>query len=347
MLGSQDGSYNLDTVLALPFVQKIIADNGNIMELAHPVIRPDKSDNSTNEEIWLLGQPLLRDYLRFVEESVLDGDKASRALLTDEWRAANDYYEELAKTEAGIADTVECRDLDPALRHLAEAVSADARCRKTFDSLPTRFGMVELDKLVVYQIHVTGTFVNALKNRLGSNPDPSSLFRFCLPLETQDAPVHIQKVGSKRYVFRSQSTDFRFQEAILLRPEQIGDYESYGPIAGVVGLAVGFGSNFLNVIHDDDNQRLLLHNGYHRACALRALGITHAPCIIQTVTRRDELDISAHSDVAKSPGYYFNAPRPPLLKDFFDPKIRKVLPTKKMIRMVEVNFDVKEFWLTE
>lgn len=318
-----------------------------IMELAHPGISPGKPDNSTNEEIWLLGQPLLRDYLRFVEESVLDAGKASRVQLTDEWRAANDYYEELATTEANIADKVECKDLDPRLKHLAEAVSADSRYRKTFDSLPTRFGMVELDKLVVYQIHVTGTFVNTLKTRLGTNADPSALFHFCLPLDTPDTPVHIQKVGSKRYVFRSESTDFRFQEPILLSPAQIHNYESYGPIAGAVGLAVGFGSNFLNVIQDDDSGRLLLHNGYHRACALRALGITHAPCIIQTVTRRDEVDISAHSDVAKSPGYYFNAPRPPLLKDFFDPKIRKVLPVKKMFRMVEVNFEVKEFWLTE
>lgn len=317
------------------------------MELAHPGIRPDKSNPTSHEEIWLLGQPLLRDYLHFVEESVIDGAKVNRAQLTDEWRAANDYYEELAKTEAGIADKVECRDLDPSLHQLAEAVKADSRYRQTFDSLPTRFGMVELDKLVVYQIHITGTFVDGLKNRLGPQPDPASLFHFCLPLDTPEAPVQIQKVGSKRYVFRSESTDFRFQESILLRPEQISGYENYGPMAGMVGLAVGFGSNFLNVIHDGDNNRLLLHNGYHRACALRALGITHAPCIIQTVTRRDELDISAHSDVAKSPGYYFNSPRPPLLKDYFDPKIRKVLPVKKMVRMVEVNFDVKEFWVNE
>lgn len=317
-------------------------------ELAHQGNRPDLPNYTPNEEIWLLGQPLLRDYLHFVEESVVGGVNADRTLLIDEWRAANDYYQELEKTEAGIADQVECRDLDPSLLPLAETVSADARYRETFDSLPTRFGMVELDKLVVYQIHVTGTFVESLKTRLGANPyPPSNLFRFCLPLDTPDTPVQIQRVGSKRYVFHSESTDFRFQKAMLLRPEQISDYQSYGPIAGVVGLSVGFGSNFLNVIHDDDNQRLLLHNGYHRACALRASGITHAPCIIQTVTRRDELDISAHSDVAKSPGYYFNAPRPPLLKDFFDPKIRKVLPIKKMMRMVEVNFEVKEFWLPE
>jgi hypothetical protein len=317
------------------------------MELRDPGAPDNYSGLVRREEIWLLGQPLLRDYLDFVEDSVLGGSDISRVPLTDEWRAANDYYEKLATSEANIADMVQCDVLDPSLYPLAEAVMADSRYRHTFDSLPTRFAMVELDKLVVYQIHVTGSFTQALKHRLQENPDLTALFRFCLPLEKPDAPIQIQRVESKRYVFRSESTDFRFQESILLRPDQINGYENYGPIAGVAGVAVGFGSNFLNVIQDDDSGRLLLHNGYHRACALRAMGIKYAPCIIQTVTRRDELDISAASIVAKSPGYYFNAPRPPLLKDYFDPRIRKLLPIKKMIRMVEVNFEVKEFWLPE
>jgi hypothetical protein len=318
-----------------------------MMELAHPGLRVEPPDQAVNEEIWLLGQPLLRRYLDFVEESVVGGRDMNRALLTDEWRAANDYYETLSKSEAGIADTVTCRDLEPKLHPLADRVRADSRYQHTFRSLPTRFGMVELDKLVVYQIHITGSFAQTIKQRLSPKPDIKSLFLFCLPLEKPAVPVHAQQVGTKRFVFRSESTDFRFQESVLLKPEQLNGYENYGPIAGVAGVSVGFGSNFLNVIQDDDSQRMLLHNGYHRACALRSMGITHAPCIIQTVTRRDELDICADSDVAKSPGYYFNAPRPPLLKDYFDPKIRKVLSVKKMIRMIEVNFDVKEYWLPE
>jgi hypothetical protein len=91
-------------------------------------------------------------------------------------------------------------------------------------------------------------------------------------------------------------------------------------VARAVGLVVGFSTNFFNVVRDD--KRLLLHNGYHRACALRALGITHVPCVIQTVTRRDELDLIAKDNVAEDPAFYFAACRPPLLKDFFDPRIR-------------------------
>jgi hypothetical protein len=90
-------------------------------------------------------------------------------------------------------------------------------------------------------------------------------------------------------------------------------------------------------------KRLLLHNGYHRACALRAMGITHAPCIVQTVTRPDELDLTAKAAVTEDPAFYFGTARPPVLKDFFDPKIRKKLPVHKQVRMIEVNFEVRDY----
>ncbi len=301
----------------------------------------EDEERATREEIWLLGQPPLRRYLSFVEDLAVGGASADKAKLVDEWRTANDYYHELEEREAGIADQAEHRALDPSLAHLVDEVLADPRFTHTFDSLPTCFGMVELDKLVVYQPYVTRDFVEALKSRLGPTPDPVTLFRFCLPLGPPETPVRIRRMGSRRYVFSSESTDFRFHDPVLLRPEQVRDFNSFGPIAGIVGLVVGFGSNFLNVIRAD--HRLLLHNGYHRACALRALGITHAPCIIQTVTRRDELDLTAKREVVEDPGFYFRAARPPLLKDFFDPRIRKVLQTYKMMKTIEVNFEVRDF----
>jgi hypothetical protein len=148
-------------------------------------------------------------------------------------------------------------------------------------------------------------------------------------------------MGTRRYTFVSESTDFRSHEPALLRADQITGYESFGPISAVVGLVVGFGSNFLSVIRSDG--RMMLHNGYHRACALRAAGVTHAPAVIQTVTRRDELALVATQAVIDEPGFYFAAKRPPLIKDFFDPRIRKVLPVRRMEKLIEVSFEVKEY----
>lgn len=312
------------------------------------VIDPSTAERTAavREEVWLLGQPSLGSFLKFVRDKVVGGDAMAPRMLADEWRAANDYYYELEETEAGIADGIECRPLDPDLAPLADAVMADSGFRRSYDALPTTFGMVELDRLVVFQPHVTRQFVDALKARLGGPPDPATLFRTCLPVERHDPPIKMQRMGSRRYLMSSESADLRFHEAALLGADQVRDYAAYGPIGGVLGLVVGFGSNFLNVVRDE-NKRMLLHNGYHRAMALRELGVTHVPCIIQTVTRRDELAVAANSSIAQSPFFYFGSKRPPLLKDFFDPRIRKVLPVKRMRRVVEVQFEVREFEVAE
>lgn len=305
------------------------------------LLRPDPG--GTLDEIRLLGQPSLNKYLRYVEESVVDGAAFDRRALVDEWRQANAYYQALEETELGIADEIEVRDLDPALAPLAAEVAADPRYRHAFDTLPTAFAMVELDKLALFQIWVTRQFTDRLQARLGPAPDPATLFRFCQPPAVTEAPVKIRQVGSNRYVFMSESTDFRPHRSILLRPDQVRDHETCGPVSGIAGFVVGFGSNFLTAIRQGEDGRVLLHNGYHRAYALRAQGVTHAPCVVQTVRSRDELQVVASEKVVADPDFYFASARPPLLKDFFDPKIRKVHRVHRTVKIIEVAFEVREY----
>ena len=292
-------------------------------------------------ELWLLGQPPLRDYLDFVRDSVVGGDAMDQRALCDEWRVANDRYYDLERSEAGYVDAAECLELPAAMRPLADELARHPHFRHTSDYLPATFGMVELDRLIVYQPHVTLPFVETLQARLAPAPDAEGLFRFCQPLERRDPPVTVRRLGDRRYQFTSASTDFRFHEAALLRPEQITGLDSFGPVSAVVGLAVGFGSNFLSVVRSD--KRMLLHNGYHRACALRAAGITHAPAVIRTVTRRDELALVASQPVVDDPAFYFAAKRPPLLKDFSDPELTKVLQVRRMEKLIEVTFEFNEY----
>jgi hypothetical protein len=293
--------------------------------------------------MWLLGQPPLRKYLDFITGFGAGPHIVDRSPLVQEWSAAAAWYEELARLEPGVADHLDCEPLAPALAPLAEATLASPRFTLSFNTLPSRLAMVELGRLVVCQNHVTRSFVDRLKESLGPDPDPAALFHFCLPPEEGKAPVRIRELGARRYEFRSDSTDFRFHEPVLLKPHQLADHASFGAVAAALGLVVGYSSNFLNAVCDDDSGRLVLHNGYHRACALLELGITHAPCVVQTVTSRDELDLVAKPIVANGPGYFFNAPRPPLLRDFLDPRIRKLLPIRKVSRVIEVAFEVRDY----
>lgn len=291
------------------------------------------------DELWLLGQPPLADYLDVVTRDIA-GPARRRDDIIAQWRKANDHLAELEQAEAGLADRIRCRKLPKDMRPLAQELQQQDFFRDTFDRVQTTIEMVELDRIVVSQRHVTLPFVQERAATLDPAMSGADLFRFCQPLERRDAAVECRRLGRDRYAFLSDSTDLRYHETTVLRPDQISGLRRTGPVAGVVGIVVGHGSNFLSGIRW--GKRIVLHNGYHRATALRMAGITHAPVIIQTVTRKDELDIVAADTVADDPAFYFRANRPPLLKDFFDPRTSIVLPMQRKRKMIEVRYTITE-----
>ena len=295
------------------------------------------------ELIWLLGQPHLTDYLDFVAKKVIGGEAIAPAQLVAEWRAANDHYYDLAEREAGLADSIRCRPLPKALKPLEAEVRAHPWFRQSFNELPTRFEMVELDKLVVSQTHVEHGHHDAIAAGLGD--DLAARFRFCIPTNRELPPVEIRRLGDNRWVFSSPSTDLRSRTPMLLRGEAIAQLGLDGPVAALIGVPVGFGSNFMSAVRS--GKRLVLQNGYHRAFALRSIGVTHAPCIVEEVTRKDELKVGGDDEVNADPEFYFASARPPLLKDYFDPKIAKRLQVRRIETVIEVELRVKSAMATD
>ena len=291
------------------------------------------------ELVRLLGQPHLADYLDLVATKVPGGEAISPRDLADEWRRANDHYHELELSEAGIADHPDCLDPPPAMRPLIDALRRNPYFAKTFDTLPTEVRMVELARLIASQAGITCDFADDLQTRLGTSPDPESLFHFCLPVERPSAPVQVRKLAAGRYMFISDSTDFRFHNPEIIDAAAIAGLTTFGPVSQVLALPVGYGSNYISVIESEG--RLLLQNGYHRCYSLLKAGITHAPAIVQRVTRLDELSIAADEKVCDNPSFYFRAARPPLLKDFLDPRLSKRLTVRKMQTTVEIEFKVR------
>jgi hypothetical protein len=255
--------------------------------------------------------------------------------------AANDHYFALEKSEAGYADGIEMKPLPPSMQKLARRVRADARFKRAFDTLPAKFVMIELAKLVVPQPHVNFDHAERLKRRLADIHDDEGLFHFCQPLDRHEPDVQVRKLDDNRYMFWSLSSDFRYHETTFFKEQDVPGYDPMGPIGSILGLSLGYGSNFLNAIVSDG--RAVLHNGHHRAYALLERGITHAPCIIQKVTRRDELNLVAPRAVREAPAFYYKAPRPPLLKDFLDPRFRLVMDIPTIARVVEISIEIKEF----
>lgn len=142
-------------------------------------------------------------------------------------------------------------------------------------------------------------------------------------------------MAGNSYVFRLPSNDLRFHELKLLSASQIAGYLPMGPVAGVLGLAVGCGANYLQAMYVEN--RLILGNGSNRAYALRDMGIKHIPCVIQHVSRREELSLTGALDVQQHPDLYLVAPRPALREDYFDQQLRKLVAVPRKLCQVKLT----------
>lgn len=300
-----------------------------------PVPRPADEDH-----VFLIGRTSLREYLNFMTTEPVGAEAADRGALAAEWRAAHDRLARLRRAEEDWADDVRPQPLPAALEPLAAGVAADPIFRTAFAVMPTRVALVELDRLVVSQKTIHLAHVRRLRDRLGADPTPEQVFRLCLPSDHPPVDYRVSRVGSDSVVFVSHSDDLRFQESVVLTPNQVTDYRPFGPVAGVVGLVVGFGSGYLNVVSCEG--RLVLNNGYHRAYALRELGASHAPAVVQEVRRADEVGAAGGTAFRRNPDYYVRSPRPPVLKDYFDPELRKVVRLVPTARHVRVRFTIEE-----
>ena len=290
------------------------------------------------ENLYLIGRPKLKEFLRYVAGHAVN--PPGQGTLTAEWNAANEVVRALENEEAGLADDPAMSSLGPEYEPLLIELLKDPLVRHGFNTVPTDVAMVELDRLVVYQKHIDLTFARRLETELGPAPSREQVFRACLPYDHPQPPVQWSQVHRDAFVFVSPSNDLRFLGAMPLRAGHIARYPPPGSVVGVVGLAVGFGTNFLNAVYAE--RRLILNNGSHRAYALRKLGVSHVPCIVQHVSSRDELDVVATSAVRRDPDLFLKHPRPSLLKDYFDRRLHKVMAVRRRLRQVTVRFEVKE-----
>ncbi|MEW6302832.1 MAG: hypothetical protein AB1705_05130 [Verrucomicrobiota bacterium] len=311
---------------------------------ARPRIVPATNGETADQTVYLLGRPTLRKFIRFMRGNAVN--PPDEATLATQWQAAHDHIRELEKTEAGLADNpvlTPITDLRERYEPLLIEFFKDPLVRYGFNTVPTDIALVELDRLVVYQKHIDVTHVEALKAKLGPAPSDEVIFRTCLSYDHPYPPVKWAKVHNDTYVFMSPSNDLRFLGTMPLKSEHIANYPPPGSVVGVVGIAVGFGSNFLNAIHAEG--RVILNNGSHRAYALRDLGVTHVPAIIQHVSSRDELELVASDEVQRNPDAYLKHARPSMLKDYFDPFLRTITPVHRRTRQITVKFEVDDAYV--
>ncbi|HKV70199.1 MAG TPA: hypothetical protein VJN62_03085 [Gemmatimonadales bacterium] len=293
--------------------------------------------DATIEHLYLMGRPPMRNFVRYVERNAVE--PPGEAALHDLWRRARDVLAELERTEAGIADHPSLTPLgpdEPLLRKLLN----DPLIRDGFNAVPTEVAMVDLRQVVVYQGHIDVTHARRLAEDWGTAPSGPDLFRICLPYDHPNPPVRWSRLSKNRYAFVSPSNDLRFLGPMPMDPGRVRDFAVPGNLVNVIGIAVGFGSNFLNAVHT--GKRIILCNGSHRAYALRKMGVTHVPAIVQHALAPEEIEAVASTRVNDDGALYLEHPRPPMLQDYLDPRLHYLMAVRRRVRQVTVRFQVEE-----
>jgi len=295
----------------------------------------------TDSFAYLYAHTRLTDFLDHMTREPVDGRALDRDRLTADWHAANARFQSLQQTEVGWADQATVGSIPKSLEAMVRRVASDAIFLRSFSAVPGQIGMVELDRLVVSQKTINLTHVDRLKGQIGPSPDRDTIFRVCLPFDHPTPAAEVTRIEKHTFEIVSDSNDLRFLESLALSSEQLNGYQASGPVVGVFGAVVGYGSNYLNALACEG--RLVLNNGFHRAYTLRALGVTHVPCVVQRLARRDELKHVGRAAVRRDPELYFDLARPPVLKDFFDAGLCREVICPRKARHVRVTVTVEEF----
>jgi hypothetical protein len=69
---------------------------------------------------------------------------------------------------------------------------------------------------------------------------------------------------------------------------------------------------------------------------MRAAGHQHVPCLVQNVTRPEELEVLLAPEVQQRLDLYLQSPRPPMLRDYFDEQLHVRIPAPRIGRQVRV-----------
>lgn len=290
---------------------------------------------TTDDCIFLLGRPPVAELIGFVRSMAVDGHAVDFNSLVSEWRNAHQLLATIEAAESGIADNAPLAVLPAEIQPLADRVTADPVFKEAYGRLPTQLAVVDLDRLVVFQKFINLGFVQVLKESVFDNPSSVDIARIAFSLDRPQPPVNMAQAGANVFQFISPSSDLRPLESGLIRPDQVSGFKLTGKALGYVVMAIGFGSNYLSALQIEG--RLILNNGSHRAYALRSLGITQVPCVIQQLSHRDELELVAEQEVRANPDRYLKAVRPPMLKDYFHAQLVKAFPVPRKNRIVQAQ----------
>ncbi len=274
------------------------------------------------------------ELMNYLKTQMLEEEESRHQEILNDWLQLRTQVESLILNELNYADTIQLTQIpDEHAPRLTEFAS-DPLFQRSFSGARTTFELVEVDKLVAAQRAVNLDFVDQLTASYSQAPTLAELLDICLSPRREKNPVQHLEVAPNQHIFTSPNADARFLGSFVkhLTAEDL-DYPIGGIPAAAIISFVGYGCTTVNAIKV--RGRLILNNGFHRVFALRSLGVTQVPMVIQHVNN-PELELPPA--IANLPTQYLiGVPRPVLIKDFFEPGFAITLKVRERVQMVAVS----------
>src|SRR5437588_2967267 len=281
------------------------------------------------------------EVLQYVRTQTLSEELSRLSEIFSAWQHVQPRVADLIGREAGIADKIQTTEIPTQYKPKLDAIATDNLFQRTFSHLPVSFGVVEIDKLVAAQRVVNLDYVNRLIARFPKEPDLDELLDICVSPKREMEPIQHLEVAPNTHVFSSPNSDIRFLGAFLkqLTTEDLNHAVLGGVPAAAVIAFVGYGGAPVNVLQS--GPRIVLNNGVHRVYALRSIGVTEIPVVIQHVGNPQ---LEFPPQVAGLPKeYLLDVPRPVLMKDFFEEGFTISLKVRDRIKMVTVGIVLNQY----
>jgi hypothetical protein len=291
--------------------------------------------------LFLYGACAKGEVMNYVRTLCVPEEQDCLPQILSDWINASKHFQQVEQSEKGEPQKIDVKDVPAEFASKLDEITNDYLFKQAFSLLPFEFKFVEVDKLVAGQRSVNLDYAEALKTQIPANPTIPDLIDFCLSPQKQVKVPAEQMLAQNVYSFTSENTDFRFLGGFRkpLTEEDIKASTAGGyPLAAIV-LLVGLGASSMNVLAF--RNRHVLNNGFHRAYALRSVGVTHIPVVVQRVSNPQLEFPPVIADLPRE--YLLGAERPALMKDFSSPYLTRKLKVKAQNKIVQVQWNASQF----
>lgn len=295
--------------------------------------RSETSDSAYFRYRYLMGAMQQNGLTQTVRLMCTADEVARLPEIVQGWRNASTRMQDLVASEKGMADRIATETPPSEVSARLHEIESDPLFQASFSAMPTSFMVVSIDELVAPQREVNLDYVSELQGRI-EGTSLQEIVDLCVGPRLRPPELNALQTAANQMTFTSRSLDLRFLGGYpkVMTAEDIAVAHAGGQPVEVITLLVGFGAAPINVFQV--GTRFVLNNGFHRVIALRSIGVTKIPVVVQHVSNAQ---IEFPDQVLNlTRAYLLEDPRPVLIKDFFDEALTVELRLKRRLKVVRV-----------